>query len=305
MTAPRPPTPTRAPDGLGALATLRETVRSFSRHGGTLLGGAMAFFALLSAVPTFVIALDVAGAVTSRQSARDELLRGFRAWMGRDGAHTIGLLLDQVQARAAGPWQRALGALVVVYGSTRLFTQTQRALNLMWDVTARPTKDLRVGALRVLQKRAVAFAMVVVCALFLLASTLLRAAAVSATEVLPLPVHWILYDHAVSFAVTALLFTAIFKWLPDVRIVWRDALAGGVLTAALFALGKVLIARYLARESHLSVFGVAGSVVVLLLWVHYSAQIFFFGAAFTAVRARRAGRPLEPTANALRVSIEG
>jgi membrane protein len=288
------------------LATLRDTLRSFTRHGGTLLGGALAFFALLSAVPTFVIALELAGRVTSEAAARAELLRGVRSWMGRDGALTVGSLLDQVHTRTSGPLETVLGAIVLAYGSTRLFSQTQRALNHMWDVTAKPVADLRGRVFRVVRKRMLAFAMVIVCAVFLLASTVMRAVLIRVSEVVgaELPRHWHAIDHVISFIISSALFTAVFKWLPDVKIQWRDAFAGALCTGILFALGKLVIARYLAHKTGTSVFGVAGSIVMVLLWVHYTAQIFFLGAAFTAVRADRAGRPLKPSDDALRVSIE-
>jgi membrane protein len=160
--------------------------------------------------------------------------------------------------------------------------------------------------LRVVEKRVLAFAMVLVCAVFLLGSTLMRAMLVNASSIVgaQLPARWHVLDHLLSFAVSTLLFTAVFKWLPDVKIEWRDAGAGALFTSVLFAIGKLLIARYLAHKSSATVFGVAGSIVMLLLWVHYTAQIFFLGAAFTAVRAARMGRPLAPTADALRISVE-
>ncbi len=289
------------------LETLRETLRSFTRHHGTLLGGGLAFFALLSAVPTFVIALDIAGRITSARAAHDELIRGVHAWMGRDGAHTIAALIDQVHLRGSGLFERVLGSLVLAYGSTRLFTQTQRALNHMWDVTARPVPTFKQRAVRIVRKRVLAFAMVLVCALFLLASTLARAVLVAASDAVgaTLPRHWHALDQVLTLLVSTALFASVFKLLPDVKIAMRDAFLGALVTAVLFAFGKLLIALYLGHRSSTSVFGVAGSLVMLLLWVHYTAQIFFLGAAFTAVYAARNGRPLVPTDDALRVSVEG
>lgn len=288
-------------------AILRDTLRSFTRHGGTLLGGGLAFFALLSAVPTFVIALDIAGHVTSEQAARAELIHGVQAWMGREGAQTVATLIDQVHLRGSGLTERVLGALVLAYGATRLFTQTQRALNHMWDVTARPDSTFKHRVMLFARKRAVAFAMVLVCAFFLLASTLARAVLVAASDAVGarLPRHWHALDQGLTFVVSTALFTAVFVLLPDVKLRLRDALSGACVTAVLFVFGKVLIAMYLGHKSSTSVFGVAGSLVMLLLWVHYTAQIFFLGAAFTAVYAARRGHPLVPADDALRVSVGG
>jgi membrane protein len=253
-----------------------------------------------------VIVLDVAGRVTSADAARRELLRGLASWLGRDGARTVASVLNGVQTQASGLGARAVETVAVVYGSTRLFTQTQRALNHLWDVTARPASTLRGRMFKLVRKRALAFAMVLLCGLALMFSVLLRATLVAATEVVGahLPHHWHLWDRVVSFVVVTVLFAAVFKWLPDVKIAWRDAAAGALATSVLFELGKVLIARYLAHKATGSAFGVASSVVLLLFWVHYSAQIFFLGAAYTAVRARRAGRPLAPTEDAMRISVE-
>jgi membrane protein len=283
------------------LTDIRETFRIFARQGGTLLGGALAFFALLSAVPLFVIALDIVGEIVDERAARAELMRGLRAWMGRDSAHTIASLVDHVHVRGGGTLERLIEALVLIYGSTRLFTQTQRALNQLWGVVARPPKSMRDRLFRIVRKRLLAFAMVLVCAVFLLVSTLLRTVLIHAASILDTDIFagWHIVDHVITLVVSAALFTAGFRFLPDVRIHYADAGFGGVITAVLFSVGKVLIARYLANKTSTSAFGVAGSVVVVMLWVHYSAQIFFLGAAFTAVRAKRASRPLQPTDDAM------
>src|SRR5688572_20862822 len=131
----------------------RETVRSFTRHGGTLLAGACAFFAMLSAAPLFFIAIAIAGALTGEARARTELLRGMTMWLGPDGGAVLGRWLEDMQSRPAGPLASALSVVVLLYASTRLFTQVQRALNHMWDVQARPARDLKGQLYRQLRRR--------------------------------------------------------------------------------------------------------------------------------------------------------
>lgn len=284
-----------------------DTVRSFARHGGTLLAGACAFFALLSAAPMLFIAITIAGAVTDRASARAELLRGLGAWLGPEGAATIGHLLAAGDIRPAGLWPSVASGLVLVYGSTRLFTQVQRALNHLWDVRARAPGDFRGKVLRQVERRILSFGLVLLCAAFLLASVGMRAFLERAEDVLGahLSSRWLVLDHAGTFVVAAALFAALFKVLPDVRVDLRDAAAGALVTAALFHVGKLLLGVYLGHKDLAATFGPAGSVVMILLWVHYSAQIFFLGASFTAAWAKRSGRALEPTPGALRVRVEG
>ena len=284
----------------------RETVRSFTRHGGTLLAGACAFFAMLSAAPLFFIAIAVAGALTGEARARGELLRGMGTWVGPEGGAALGRSLEDLQSRPAGLLASAASVAVLIYASTRLFTQVQRALNHMWDVQARPAANLGGRLLRQVQKRALSFLVVLLCAVFLAGSVVIRTLLVRAAEVVAAGSHEHLpvLDHAGTFVVSSLFFGALFKLLPDVRIDVRDAAAGAVVTAALFLLGRALLGLYLGHKHLSSTFGAAGSLVMILLWVHYSAQIFFLGAAFTAAWARRQGRPIVPSEGALRIHVE-
>lgn len=284
-------------------ALVRDTFRSYLRHGGSLLGGATAFFAVLSAAPLLLLMLALAAPLAGTDRARAELLRGLRMWLGAEGARTVSAMLDNAHASGSGVLAGLLGGAVMVYGATRLFSALQRALNHMWDVRARDASDLRGRAWRLVRKRLLAFVMVLACGVVLLASMLLRATVTAAGEVLPgdLPDALHVVDHGLTFVVVAALFALVFKVLPDVRLAWRDALAGATVTALLFSAGKSLVGLYLGHKSLGSTFGAAGSLVALLLWVHYSAQIFFLGAAFTAVYARHRGRPLAPTEYAIHV----
>ncbi len=286
---------------------LTETVRSFARHGGTLLAGACAFFALMSAAPMLFIAIAVAGAVTGEGPARAELLRGLGAWFGPSGAAAVGRWLDDVGGHTAGPLAGAAGILILVYASTRLFTQVQRALNHLWDVQARPARDLKGRLAGQIKKRLLSFVVVMFCAVLLAASVVVRAALVRAADAVGAGdrPELALLDHAGTFVVATLLFAVVFKLLPDVRIHGRDALAGASVTAALFVPGRALLGLYLGHKDVAAAFGAAGALVMVLLWVHYSAQIFFFGAAFTAAWARRRGRAIAPSENALRVRVDG
>ncbi len=265
------------------------------------MSGAVAYFALLSVTPLLLVAILVAGVVTDRQAARDQMLRGLAVYVGARGTATIASLLDNVRAHHTSPLATTLGAAVLVYGSTRLFTQMQRALNLLWGVEAISGKDLRGKAWRQVRKRGLAFFMVVACGAFLVVSVLVHAALTAAEDIpgVRLAAQWHFLDHSVSFGVLACLFAVVFRLLPDVRIAWRDCAVGGLLTTVLFTLGKTVVGLYLGHTSLQSLFGAAGSVVMLVLWAYYCAQVFFFGASMTVTWAELRGRPPVPTDQAV------
>jgi membrane protein len=252
------------------------------------------------------IAISIAGAVIGRREAHAELMRGLATLLGDEGAATISRLLVDIGTRPAAIGASILSTVLLVYGSTRLFSHLQRALDLLWDVQAPRGRGLGGKLFRQMAKRALAFGVVLLCALFLLASVLMRALLSRAADVLgaDLEGRWRVLDHAGTFAVSLLLFSAVFKVLPHARVDTRDALVGAGVTALLFHLGKVLLGAYLGHKDIGSTFGAAGSLVMVMLWVHYSAQIFFLGAAFTAVWARHQGRSLEPIEGATRIRLE-
>lgn len=287
-------------------AVVRDTFRIFSRHDGRMLAGATAFFALVSVTPLLLIALVVAGIIADARTAQREVFAGMRIWVGDEGARAVGAMLANVKDSGAGAEVTALSVVVIVWGATRLFSHLQRALDHLWGVRAKDHKALRDKAMKQLRRRAVAFAMVVFCGVALVASIALRTAIVATERVVGVAAsaRWHLADHALALGGVLALFAVVFKVLPHVRITWRDALTGAAVTTALFALGRVAVAAYLGRKSLGSTFGAAGSVVLLILWTYYSAQIFFLGGAFIAARAAHAGRPLRPDDDAVAVREE-
>lgn len=282
-------------------ALLADTLRTFSRNDGRMLAGATAFFALVSVAPMFLIALVLAGALTGEARAHDELLRGLRLWVGRDAARAVGSMLDNVHQSHSGSQVTVLSVVVIAWGATRLFSHLQRALDHLWGVRVRQGATLKHSAIKQARRRMVSFGLVLVCAVALLASVALRTAIVATGHVLGMGarLHWRVTDHVLSFGVVTLLFALIFRVLPSVRIRWRQAAEGALVTSALFTLGRVAVAAWLGRKTLDSTFGAAGSVVLILLWTYYSSQIFFLGAAFIAARARHRNDPLLPDDDAV------
>ncbi len=282
-------------------ALLADTLRTFSRNDGRMLSGATAFFALVSVAPMFLIALVLAGALTGEARAHDELLRGLRLWVGRDAARAVGSMLDNVHQSHSGSEVTVLSVVVIAWGATRLFSHLQRALDHLWGVRLRQGATLKRSAIGQARRRLVSFGLVLVCAVALLASVALRTAIVATGHMLGMGtrLHWRVIDHVLSFVVVTLLFGMVFRVLPSVRIRWRQAAEGALVTSALFTVGRVAVAAWLGRKTLDSTFGAAGSVVLILLWTYYSSQIFFLGAAFIAARARHRNDPLLPDDDAV------
>lgn len=282
---------------------LVDGITSFSRHGGTLLGGATAFFALLSAAPLMLIVLGVAIPLAGEKLARAELYRSMLQWFGAEGASTLLGLADGAMRNDHGTLASVIGSAVLLYGATNLFLQMQQALNQIWNVRQRSDLSLRVSAFHLLRRRLLAFVMVLLCVASLLASLAMRTtlAVLRSLSGQPIPIAWHLLDHTISLVGLIAMIASLFRILPDARIAWRDVWLGAVTTAVLFDAGREVLAVYFGRIARVTGFGAAGSIVLLLLWVHYSAQIFYFGAALTASWAAHRGRPVRPTEDAVAI----
>lgn len=271
----------------------REASRIFSERGARLMSGSIAYYALVSVVPTLVIALTLAslavGDGPAESATRGELAR----WAGPRGAETVMALVKAVRSRpSAGPASFG-SALLLVWAATRLFSQLTTALDLLWETPPLPpARSFGERVRRQIEKRSLAFAMVLGVGLSLTATVAFHGALASArqTAEFHVPLSRAIEGPA-SVCFTALLFAAMFRVLPRARVEMRDALVGGALTAVLFTLGSWLITAWVTR-SDTSVYGAAASIVVLLLWMNYSAQVFFLGAAFTRAHAlgRRRGQ---------------
>ena len=276
-------------------ALLTNTLRIFARRDGRMLAGATAFFGIVSVAPMFLIALVIVGWLTGERSAHDELLRGSKLWLGPDGAGVLRALLDNVHASSQGRDVTIVSVVVVAWGAARLFRHLQRALDHLWGVRLRTDGPLHVTMFATVRRTVASFFLVLGCSFALLVSVLVRTVIVAMRHVVQMPahLHWRMLDHGASFVVLAALFAMVFRVLPSARVRWNLALEGGLVTASLFAVGRLAVAAWLGRTSLRSTFGAAGSVVVLLVWTYWSAQIFYLGAAFIAARVRHRGDALK------------
>ncbi|MBX3270984.1 MAG: YihY/virulence factor BrkB family protein [Sandaracinaceae bacterium] len=285
------------------LATLRDTYRCFSTHGGRVLGAATAFYALLSVAPMLLIAIAIADALTAEPHARGEVVRDVSRWVGESGGRVLGELLDGLAQSHHGPVAGIVGGALLLYASQRLFSQMRFALNQMWGVREVSGGGLKATAMKQLRKRAAALAMVVLVVLVVVSTVLAKTSLMAARGALVPRVSgiWQGVELVTSFVALVVLVVAIYKVLPSALISWRDAAVGAIVTAVLFTAGAYAVSWYVGVKSGGSAYGAAGSLVALLLWVSYTAQVFFFGAAFARVQAERHGHGITPAAGAVRV----
>jgi membrane protein len=225
--------------------------------------------------------------------------------VGQQGADIIGTMLENAHRPTTGLIASIFGVITLLLGASGFFGELQGALNTIWEVTPKPNR----GIWGTIKDRFFSFTMVLGLS-FLLLVSLVISTALSALNnyitgnVASASVLLGVVNFAISFGVIALIFALIFKFIPDVEISWRDVWFGSVVTALLFMVGKTAIGIYLGTSSVASSYGVAGSLVVLLLWIYYSAQILFLGAEFTQVFADKYGRHVQPDSNAIPMSEE-
>ncbi len=285
---------------------LRQTFAAWSEDKVPQLGASLAFYSALSIAPLLVIALAVAGLVFGKEAAGGQIVAQLTSLVGEQGGKAIEDMIQSANKPGAGILATLLSIATLVFGASGVFGQLQDSLNTIWEV--KPKSGL--GIMGFIRHRFLSIAMVMGVAFLLLVSLLITAALSALGSFaghLPDSVQWVaqMVNFVVSFVVITALFAMMFKLLPDVKMAWGDVWLGAVVTAILFTVGKFAIGLYLGHSSMASSYGVAGSFVVLLVWVYYSAQILFFGAELTQVYADRYGSRIVPAENAVPLTGKG
>ena len=273
-----------------AIRLARETWRAWNDHNAARLGAALAFYAILSIGPLLLIVVSVAGIAFGNGHARDYLLQQMQHLVGGDGARAIGDMLANALGQSKSLMATLVGLVTLLISASGFFAQLQAAMNVVWSV---PKEQSSVMSF--VNKRLLSFGMILGICLLLLFSLVVSAGISAVTSMFgTLPALALDAGNAlISFLVTTLLFGIIFNVLPDVDIRWRDVWVGAAFTALLFSLGKYLIGLYLGRSALSSTYGAAGSLIVLLVWIYYSSQVFLMGAEFTQVWVRQMGGTLK------------
>jgi membrane protein len=278
----------------------KETFREWSEDKASRLAAALAYYTIFSIAPLLIIVIAIAGAVFGQEAVRGEIVSQIQSLVGQDGAEFIELAIKNAYRPQAGTIASLISIVVLLLGATGLFAELQDSLNTIWDVQPRPER----GVKNIIRQRFLSFAMVVgvgvLLLVFLIASTTLTALVNYFSALIPgIPFLWQIVNFIFSVAIATFIFGLVFKVLPDVRLAWSDVLIGAAITSVLFVLGQLLLGQYLANTGFASAYGAAGSVVVVLAWVYYTAQILFFGAEFTQVYARKHGKRIVPSRHAM------
>jgi len=268
------------------ISLLKETASKWSAHQAPRLGASVAFYSLLSFAPLLILLVTLAGLVFDPQTTQRTLIDQARATIGDRGADTVQALLKSAQKPTSGVLASVIAFLTLLFGASGVFIELRDALNTIWE--SQP-KD-QGGIKGLLKDRLFSFGMVLSVG-FLLLIFLVISAALSFLgkyfgHIVPIPVPVLeVINFVLSLAVITALFALMFKYVPAARINWHDVMIGAVGTAVLFTIGKFVLGFYLGKASVGSAYGAAGSLVAVIVWVYYSAQIFFFGAEFTHVYA--------------------
>lgn len=273
----------------------RRALRAWWDDNVPRLGASLAYYTLFAIAPVLLVAIAIAGVVFGPEAVRGEIVGQLDGLVGRDGAQAIQTLLEGASQKQAGMLATVFGSITFVLAATGAFLELQAALNTIWRVKPNPDANWK----SFVKDRLRSFGLVVAIGFLLLVSLAVSAALAALGGWLDrtspgMPAVWNVVNLVVSLAVITALFALLYFFLPDVRLRWRDVIVGAFVTAVLFTIGKQLIGFYLGHSTTASTYGAAGSIIVLLLWVYYSAQVILLGAEFTRVYAERHGPRPQP-----------
>lgn len=269
---------------------MRCAVSEWLEHRAASKGAALAFYTLFSLAPILVLVIAVAGFFYGAEAAQGQLLHELRGLVGPQGAETIQAILAGAQNKESGRLATIVASVLLFIGATTVFAELKDSLDEIWDVP--PPQD--AGIWRLIRTRLLSFGLILVLGFLLMVSLVVSAALAFLEKFIggmwqeaAVIFGWV--ASGISFLVIATLFGVIFKLLPRIKLSWRDVTIGALGTAALFTLGKFGIGLYIGNSGAADSFGAAGSLIALLLWVYYSAQIFFLGAEFARQYALKLG----------------
>jgi len=285
---------------------VKTTVLKWQRDDASQLGGALAYFTMVSLAPLLLVLVAVAGFFLGEEAVRAEIVNRVAQVVGGDGASFVGSLINSISAPSSNLLATLLALGTALLAATGVFTQLQNSLNRIWRVQPKPGGIKNMVLTRLMSFLLVLGVGVLLFGLLLL-NAVLPAILAAVNDLLPVAEQFPLLralNLLLTFGVLVLLFAMIFRLLPDVQIHWRDVWIGSGVTALLFTLGQLVLGIYFSNSTIGSAYGAAGSFVVILVWVYYSAQILLLGAEFTAVFAERSGREILPAHNAVRVVVE-
>lgn len=284
------------------LRLLKQAFQAWNHDQASQLAAALAYYTLFSLAPLLILAIAIASLFFDNAVVRDQLMGQVEALMGGASADFVRTVLDNANrpGENTGWVASAISLVLLIVGATGVLSQLQLSLNTIWNIEARPG----VGIVDQFRKRLLSLGMVIAIGFLLLVSLIVTSVISGFSDYVQILMPGLdalaqLINVVVGFGLTTLLFALMFKYLPDAVIAWRDVWFGAAATAVLFSVGKYLIGLYLGNSSFASSYGAAGSVIILLVWVFYSAQILFYGAELTKVYSHHFGSQIKPNKYAI------
>lgn len=287
----------------GFLPILKKTYKGWNEDDPFRQSAIIAYYAIFSLPALLVLIINIAGVFFGKDVVSGEISRQIESIMGAETAKQVSEIVSKASETKAGVISTVLAIVTILFGATGVFVQLQKTLNQIWDVRQKTTK----GFLKMLKNRLFSFGLILSIGFLLLMSLIISSLLAAVSEwfkgFFPDIIAVILFtlDFVVSLCVISVLFALMFKVLPDVKTKWKDVATGSVLTAILFILGKYALSFYFGKADPASAYGVAGSVVLILLWVSYSSMILFFGAEFTKQYAVFHKHEIVPTTDAEKI----
>jgi len=282
---------------------VKETGSAWDDDNVSRLAASLAYYTLLSIAPLVILSVAVAALAFGQEGARQHIAGQLGGIVGVGAGTAVESIAKNAHTSGTGIFSVVVGIAVLLFGASAVFGELQAALNTVWEVAPKPGR----GLWGLVKDRFFSFALVLAVAFLLLVSLVLSAALTwvgrAFSAALPGGAElWLVLNFIISFGVVTLLFALLFKAIPDVKIKWRDVWVGALVTAGLFTLGKLLLGLYLGSAGVSSAYGAAGSIVALVVWVYYSAQIVLVGAEFTRVYARHSGSVILPDDKAVAIT---
>lgn len=275
---------------------LKNSFSGFGQDNVTKLGGSLAYYTVFSMGPLLVVIISLCSIFLGREAAEGSIFTQLSAFVGHDTALQLQEIIKNASINGKGHIAAVIGIITLLIGATTVFSDMQDSINRIWGLKPKPKK----GWLKMLQNRFLSFSIIISLGFLLLVSLGISALIEGLSNRLKaaypditLVVFYII-NLLLTLIISALIFAVIFRVLPDAKIRWKDVAAGAIATAVLFMLGKFGISFYISKSKVGSTYGAAGSLVVLLVWVYYSAIILYFGAEFTKAYAVKYGTPIHP-----------
>jgi membrane protein len=280
---------------------LKKAGASFIEDNGMKLSASLSYYTVFSLCPILIIIMSLAGVVFGKDAVQGRIYDQISGLVGSDAAIQVQEIIINIEKSQHGTVGAIVGVVLLIFGATGVFTEIQDSINYIWSVKAKPKK----GWLKYLSNRAISFSLLIGIGFVLLVALVINALMDVLNDRLQkiLPTYSVYLFHILSLVfilvIISLLFTIVYKVLPDAVIAWKDAMVGAVFTTLLFLIGKFLIGYYLGNSNIGLTYGTAASIVIILVWVYYSSIILYFGAEFTRMYAIHVGKGIKPNDTAV------